>query len=349
MHLILHMRSTIILLLFTACFAACSNADKKPDVSGIRINLATQRFEQDLFAIDTNDMATSMQKLAAQYPGFFQDFMGNILGIPAGDPQAALIVKKFITDFRPVKEAADAKYKDFSAHTKEVMQMLKYAHHYFPKYPLPERLITFIGPMDAFYESSLGWSGDVITTSGLGIGLQMHLGGSSPLYAEEGGQGYPQYISRRFEPGYIVVNSARNIIDDMFPEQPKNRTLVEQMVDKGKRMYVLDKLLPDVADSLKIGYTTNQLAGAYKSEAVIWNMFTENNFLYESDYQKIKSFVGEGPKTPELGDESPGYIALFTGWQIVKKYMADHPEISLEEMMKLDNRKLFELSKYKPK
>jgi hypothetical protein len=145
------------------------------------------------------------------------------------------------------------------------------------------------------------------------------------------------------------VNSARNIIDDMFPEQPKNKTLVEQMVDKGKRMYVLDKLLPDVADTLKIGYTTNQLAGSYKSEAVIWNMFAENNFLYESDFQKIKSFVGEGPKTPELGDESPGYIALFTGWQIVKKYMADHPDTSLEEMMKLDNRKLFELSKYKPK
>jgi hypothetical protein len=227
--------------------------------------------------------------------------------------------------------------------------MLKYTHHYFPKYPLPEQLISFVGPMDAFYESTLGWSGDVITSSGLGIGLQMHLGGNSPLYAEEGGQGYPQYISRRFEPSYIVVNSARNIIDDMFPDQPKNKTLVEQMVDKGKRMYVLDRLLPDVADTLKIGYTTNQLAGAYKSEAVIWNMFTENNFLYESDYQKIKSFVGEGPKTPELSDESPGYIALFTGWQIVKKYMNDHPDTSLEQLMQMDNRKIFELSKYKPK
>jgi hypothetical protein len=343
------MKSITFLFLAALLLAACSTEKKKPNVSGIKLSLDVQRFEQDLFASDTNNIAGAVSALAAKYPGFFNDFMGNILGIPPGDPQAGLIVKKFITDFRPVKEAADARFRDFTHVGNEVTQMLKYTRHYFPEYPLPAKLITFVGPMDAFYESSLGWSGDVITSSGLAVGLQMHLGAGSPMYAEEGGKGYPQYISRRFEPSYIVVNCARNIIDDMYPDQSRNKTLVEQMVDKGKRMYVLDHLLPDVPDTLKIGYTANQLAGAYKSEAAIWNMFTINNFLFESDYQKLKSFVGEGPKTPELGDESPGYIALFTGWQIVKKYMNDHPNTSLDEMLKMENRKLFELSKYKPK
>lgn len=343
------MRSIIAVLLITLLFAACKSANDRPDVSGIKVNLVTQRFEQDLFAVDTNNMGPSMQALAKKYPGFLNDFLANILGIQPGEPQAGAILKKFITDFRPVKDAADKQYKDFSAHSREVEQMLRYVKHYFPSYQAPATLITFVGPMDAFYESSLGWSGDIITTDGLGVGLQMHLGASSPLYMEEGGQGYPQYISRRFEPQYIVVNCARNIIDDMYPDASKSKTLVEQMVDKGRRLYVLDKLLPEVADTLKIGYTKAQLAGSLKNEGLIWNMFTENNLLYETDYQKIKSFVGEGPKTPELGDDSPGYITLFTGWQIVKKFMDNNSSTTLDQLMKMDCRKIFEASKYKPK
>ncbi len=341
------------IILFCTCFlllAACKGPKNKPDVSGIKLNVVTQRFEQDLFSLDTINFSNSVSALFKKYPGFMNDFMVNILGIPPGDPQAGLILKKFIKDFRPVKEAADQKFRDFAKQSDQLVLMMKYIKHYFPSYALPTKIISFIGPMDAFYESSLGWSGDIITTDGLGVGLQLHLGGNSPLYAEEGGQGYPQYISRRFEPEYIVVNCARNIIDDIYPaDQSKVKPLVDIMVDKGKRLYILDMILPDVADSLKIGYTGPQLAGAVKNEGLIWNMFAENNLLFESDFQKIKSFVGEGPKTPELGDDSPGYISLFTGWQIVKTYMEKYPETTLTQLTELDNRKLFELSKYKPK
>lgn len=344
------MRSIILFCTFCLLLAACKGPQNKPDVSGIKVNVVTQRFEQDLFSIDTSDLSTSVAALLKKYPGFMNDFMVNILGIPQGDPQAGLILKKFITDFRPVKEAADQRFRNFEDHTAQLTLMMKYVKHYFPDYPLPAKIISFVGPMDAFYESSLGWSGDIITTEGLGVGLQLHLGGSSPLYAEEGGQGYPQYISRRFEPEYITVNCARNIIDDIYPADPsKAKPLVDIMVDKGKRLYIMDRILPDVADSLKIGYTGPQVAGAIKNEGLIWNMFAENNLLYETDFQKIKSFVGEGPKTPELGDDSPGYISLFMGWQIVKAYMAKYPETTLKQLAAMDNRKLFELSKYKPK
>ncbi len=63
----------------------------------------------------------------------------------------------------------------------------------------------------------------------------------------------------------------KNIIDDIFPGLPGDKTLLDLMVDKGKRLYVLDKLLPNTADTLKIGYTTNQLKGADKNEGLIWS------------------------------------------------------------------------------
>ncbi len=343
------MRSIPVIIVLSLFIFSCKQARHAPDVSGIKVELKTQRFDQDLFALDTNNLATSVQALQQKYPQFLGDFMNNILGVSPADPNTLLILKKFIADFKPLKQEADKAFSDFSGYSKEVEQMLRYVKHYFPKYQLPQHLIGFIGPMDAFYEASLGWSGDIITSSGLGVGLQMHLGAESPFYMQADGKGYPEYISRKFEPEYIPVNCAKNIIDDIYPDQSKTLTLLDQMVDKGKRLYVLDQLLPATADTLKIGYTKAQLQGCLKNEGLIWNMFIQNNLLFETDFQKIKSFVGEGPTTLEIGENSPGYIILFTGKRMVEAYMDKYPETTLQQLLDMDGRKLFEASKYKPK
>jgi hypothetical protein len=74
----------------------------------------------------------------------------------------------------------------------------------------------------------------------------------------------------------------------------------------------------------------------------------QNNLLFETDYPKIKGFVTDGPNTPELGDQSPGNIALFTGWQLVKAYMKKNPSITLQQLIAINGQKLFEDSMYRP-
>ena len=343
-----NMKNYFVVLLMGLIFFSCSNSNNKPDVSSISIQLETYRFDQDLFLLDTNHFSVGMQQLQKKYPEFLPDFLNNVLGVSPNEPQMEAILKKYIHDFKPIYTLSNKKFKDFSKYSNEVKELLKYTKYYFPKYKLPQKLITFIGPMDAFYENAMGWSGDIFSNAGLGVGLQLHLGSSESIYEQAENMGYPAYISRRFEPSNIVVNCAINIIDDFMPEVAQSENLVTQMVDKGKRMYILDKLLPDVADSLKIGYTSNQLKGCQKNEALIWNLFTQDNLLFETDYPKIKGFVTEGPNTPELGDQSPGNIALFAGWQLVKSYMKHHPETTLPQLIALNGQKLFEESKYKP-
>ena len=204
--------------------------------------------------------------------------------------------------------------------------------------------------MDAYFEGSLGGYGDVITTDALAVGFQLHLGKDFSLYKSEMGQAlYPAYISRRFTPEYIPVNCMKNIIDDMFPDAGTGKHLVIQMVEKGKRMYLLDKLMPSTPDTLKIGYTQSQLKGCYNNEGLIWNYFLTNGLLYNNDPAMIKNYIGESPNTPEFGEGAPGNIGLFIGWQIVKKYMDKKPTPSLETLMHTDAKKLFEESKYRPR
>src|SRR3989337_2419376 len=63
--------------------AACGNKRKVPDVSKVKVPLEMQRFEKDFFSIDTNNTTASLQQLHQKYPGFLQDFIFNILALPA--------------------------------------------------------------------------------------------------------------------------------------------------------------------------------------------------------------------------------------------------------------------------
>ncbi len=109
-----HMKPQFLFLFVVILLFSCNGGKDKPDVSGIPVKLETLRFEQDLFALDTNNIGPSLQALQQKYPGFLQDFMVNILGIEPADSQFAYALKKFITDFKPVKESTDQQFNDFS-------------------------------------------------------------------------------------------------------------------------------------------------------------------------------------------------------------------------------------------
>ena len=338
----------VIILIFSSCHSPHNNI---PDVSHIHINLQLQRFDQDFFAIDTNHIDNSITSLQKKYPSFFKDFTNNILGIGTykNDVVQNATIKNFIQSYTSVKTAVDKSFKDLQLIQKEIEESFKYIKYYFPNYTLPTKLITFIGPVDAYFQGSLDEYRDVFTQDAIAIGLQLHLGKEYSLYTSQIGQAlYPSYISRRFEPAYITVNSIKNIIDDIDPDNTIGKPLIDQMVDKGKRLYILNRLLPETADSLKLGYTQTQLNDCYTHESMIWSLFVQNDLLYTIEPNIIKNYIGNSPNTQALGDASPGNIGLFVGWQIVNKYMQSN-NISLDSLLKMPNRTVFEQSHYKPK
>jgi hypothetical protein len=167
--------------------------------------------------------------------------------------------------------------------------------------------------------------------------------------SEAGQQLYPAYISRRFQKEYISVNSIKTIIDDMYPNNSAGKPLVEQMVEAGKRLFLLDYLLPEIHDTLKTGYTKAQLEGAYNYESSIWEFFLQNDLLYAIDPALTKDYMNDSPNTSVLGEASPGFIGQFVGWQIVKKWVDKNEKVTLEQLMNTDAKTIFEQSKYKPK
>lgn len=326
-----------------------------PDVSSIKINLETKRFEQDFFAMDTNKVAESIKIILQKYPRFTPDFVESILGldldsllIPGNAQQKA--IRMFIHDYQPIKDSSDLLYKNFTKETNEIKKALQFVRYYFPQYGLPQSIVTFIGPINANFETSFGTQGDILTPEGLGIGLTLHLGSNFSFYKSlEGQEQYPDYLANNFDAAHITVNCMRNIIDDMFHDKSDGKPLVEQMVSRGRRLYLVTQFLPDTPDYICIGYTEKQMKDVYKNEGVIWNFFLNNDLLNNNDQNVVKNYIGESPKTQELGDNAPGNLGTFSGLQIVRKYMEKFPDTELDDLMKMNARDIYTLSKYKPR
>ncbi|MES2004440.1 MAG: hypothetical protein V4450_07955 [Bacteroidota bacterium] len=334
------MKRNLLILPFVLIMVACNTKRSVPDVSGIQVALEVERFEKDFFEMDTTQVDKALQQLNTKHPGFTQDFLFNILG--TSPDSASKDVRLFIRSYGNIYATSQGKTKDFAAVVSEIKKGLQFVHYYFPGYKLPTKLVTFVGPLNSF--------GNIITPNALGVGLQLYLGKAYPLYlSEQGQQMYPLFVSRRFEPPYIPVNCMKNIIDDMYPTNSIGKPLVEQMVEAGKRQYLLDLLLPYTADSLKTGYTAAQLQGCYESEKNIWSFFVQNDLLYNSDPNLTRDYMNDGPNTQALGDASPGNIGQFVGTQIVTKWMEKQKSLPLDALMKTPAKQIFSEAKYKPK
>ena len=322
---------------------SCNTKNKIPDVSSQNVQLKTRRFEQQFFTLDTNNIMPQLDKLIAAYPSFGENFMGTILGIDPKWPvdTTAAYIKQFITYSRNIYDTSQKYFKDFSPYENEIKKGLQFVKYYYPAYKIPTKIITYLGPTDGY--------GDILDDEVFYIGLHVHLGKDFPLYKSAMVQEtYPEYVTARFTPEYISINCLKNIVGDMYPEKTEDKRLLIQMVEKGKRLYLLQMFLPENDEHTIIGYSASQMKDCYAHEAAIWDLFVQNNFLQTADNNLIKNYVTDGPKTQELGEKAPGNIGSFAGWQIVKKFAEKYPNIKPDSLMKIDDEKIYVEAKYKP-
>jgi hypothetical protein len=333
----------ILLLLLTCSFLFSCNGDKSPDVSNIKIDLQTQRFDQDFFAVDTNNLIVGLQNLEQKYPNFTKPYLTKVLGVDArwGGDTTANYVKYFMKFYTDVNDSAKKQFADFKPYEAKLKKAFQYLKFYFPNYKLPKKIITFIGPANGV--SNAPFEDAVI------VGLQAHLGKDFPLYKTESvRETYPDYVSANFTPDFIEINTMTSLINDLMPKNEEDQRLLIQMVENGKRLFFLQKLLPNVEEHKLMHYTATQMKDCYAGEARIWDLFIQNNYLQMADASINKNYVSAGPKTQELGEDAPGNIGSFSGWQIVKKYASNNPKVSLDSLMRMPNEILFKDAKYKP-
>jgi gliding motility-associated lipoprotein GldB len=335
----------IYLIFLTSLLLAACSRSKKVNVSNIDINVKIERFDHDLDAMRTKPMMPQAILMEKKYGVFYQDYMERIVQAGAvRDTNYFKTLRDILSSqaYQDLKHDVDSVYPNMDKPNEEVTDAFRYIKYYFPKKRLPKVYAYFSGFQA---QTSIG-------DGYFAIGLDMFLGAGSRFYPALT-ETLPRYITRRFTPDNIAPRVVEGIArEDMFPPDDLDKSLLSKMVYNGKILYFLDRILPDLADSTKIGYTAKQMKWCDDYKSQIWGYFLEENLLYETDYEKIQKYIGEAPFTPGLGEknEAAPRLALWTGWQIVRQYMDKHPEVSLPQLMaEKDAQKILNGSKYRPK
>jgi hypothetical protein len=342
----------LLLFLLAATLSSCEDSPKLPREARVPIPVTIARFDQDFFALDTGRLSEGLNTLSARYPDFLPAYLQAILGIHPADPMAPEAIRAFINSYRPVYQQSlpitQKQFADLPVQMQTALQWMKYLVPGF-KPDSPFVVTPFIGPMDAYESFSIGDYGDVRTSDGVGIALQFHLGKDAEIYEQGMKNGvFYQYQVQRFTPETMLVNALKNVIEDQYPYTAAGKPMVEEMVEKGKRLYLLKRVLPETGDSLLLGYTGRQTSGCFENEETIWQFFVKNDLLYSIEPVINQQYLRDGPKTPELGDASPGYIGLFIGWRIVESYMKKVPDTSIDLLMKKPAMEVYQGSNYRP-
>ena len=326
--------SIFIVILSAILFIACKddNCIEAPDVSSIEISVNIERLDKKLYKIPTkNDLIELLKqnKMFAeaflnlsQYPAshIIEDRLFNLL--KSGDIDSLFIeVEKTFGDLEDIRLEFESAFR--------------YLKYHYPDTKVPKIQTVVTGIANDLY----------ISDSLIIIGLDYYLGPQGKYQPYD----IPAYILKRYQKEYLVPQIMLMYSSYYNTTNYKDQTALADMIYYGKAYHLAKSLMPCTPDSIFTGYTTFETTDIKEHEPVIWASILENEVLYEKVPFIKDKFLSERPKTLEVGENCPGRIGRWVGWQMIKKYVEENPEVTLPELMKMDNaQQIFSESKYKP-
>ncbi len=334
-------KKTYFLLLVTlVTLISCNRNPLKVDISEIETEIEIVRFDQELFNLPLQDTLAELTTIRNRFPEFFDLFTWKVIGVGGIEEEHfPEIMGEFISDTMivNVKTLVEYEFSDFKKTEEEFVEAFKYFQYHFPEKELPT-LFTMIS----------GFNQSVVTAENIiGVSLDKYLGRECSYYKQL--SNVPLYKIKNMHPKKLVSDVAYAWGMMEFDEPGTVTTLLDHIVHQGKLMYFVDAMLPEVHDTLKIGYTAEQLKWCKNNEPQMWNFLVERKMLYSNRRMDILRFINDGPYTTGFPTESPGRSGVWIGWQIVRQYMKKHGEITVSELMKnTDYQQILNDSRYYP-
>ena len=316
-----------------------------PDISGIKADVKIVRFERELFALDTTQMAQSADALEAKYAVFAKAYFEQATTLrEEGKVEAPQFYKNLslFLNYAPMRKLYDTTqiaYKDLHDVEQILSESMRFHKYYFPKRPLPKIYTCLTG---------FSFGTIVVNDTTIGVSLEMFFGPKCPIYASLP-QPIPTFVARNLDREHLPVFIMQGIVSNLVPESGNGNKMLDAMIYEGKKQYVLSELMPHTPDSLLFSYSTPQMKWCEANESDMWKFFLEHKLLYSTTPKEFRRFLDPSPTSSGMPPESPGRTASYIGYRIVEQYMAANPKLRLEDLLKeRDAQKIFVASRYKP-
>ncbi|MBB3188553.1 hypothetical protein [Microbacter margulisiae] len=334
----IHLASLCLLILALFLLGSCTSKNRfYVNVNAIPLHLTIHPFEQDFFAIDTSHVAEGLAQLHSKYGPYLNLYLHNVMQFDTvGSKEVDDQVRAFLEDtaVRSIFRETIRQYANDSDILAKVTDAFKRFHYFFPNHSIPQLYFHV-----SMFNQSVVTDNNVVSLS-----VDNYLG---PNY----------YWYKKIVYDYLRYNMRRDKVpsDFMvayllseFPMAPSDRFL-DNMLYRGKLMYMLAALMPDEKPNVLMGYTPQQMEWCKKNEKGIWLNLLDNKQLYSTDPMVSTTYLNDAPFTSGVSQNSPGRIGIWLGWQIVAQYMDHHTSVTLPQLIADNNyQKMLEDSGYKP-
>ena len=304
---------------------SCNNINNiESEVNSIKIKISVDRFDQEFDSLSESNIIEIKKKYSFLFPENYSDTFW--------------INKSNDTIYNLLKTAVNDKFNNLNNIEENISHLFKHLKYEFPEINVP-RIITVINDVD--YQNKL-----ILADSLLIISIDSYLGYNHNLY-----NGIPMFIRRQMDINYlssqIVGKYAQKIIN-----KPFERNFLSKMIFYGKQLYFKDIIMLHQVDAFKIGYTQEEITWVNENELFIWQYIIEKQLLYSTDEKLESRFLLPAPFSKfylEIDNDSPSKIGQWIGWQIVRSYAEEFPDVKLDKILSLPAEELFKKSKYKPR
>ena len=180
-----------------------------PDVSGVQVEVKINRFDQALYAIDTNQVITGIKNLEEKYPEFTDFYLTRALQIKKPWDTTGVYreyTKGFLTYpfVRDLHEKVDSVYGDFREIKEELEQGFQFYKYYFPEKEIPE-FYTMVSEFT--FGIGIPPKGNMMA-----IGLDLFLGKDFKYYYFPP-LSLPKYIGRTQDKAHLSAQIFEGIVD----------------------------------------------------------------------------------------------------------------------------------------
>lgn len=326
----------VVLFLF---LCGCKNDKLDIDITNTTIDLEFDRLDLELGKASAENFAKKHISLTNEYGELYQTFIEVMLKEGSiYDAQTIVGMQRFIEnqDIQSIFSEIDAQFPKKEFKKNEFENAFRHYKYYFPNDTIPQ----IIGYYSNFNARALVF-GDT-----LAVGLDMYLGADNDIVKRIPVSSLPQYFKDKMESDYLVSDALKIfLLNKHYKDMGED--FLSTVISLGRIMYLLDAIMPQTEDWKKMGYFSKEIEWCNENEEQIWAYIINDKMLFSVEQERINNLIGEGPNTKGLPANSPSRVGIWMGWQIVKDYMDENPDTTIQELLnEKDSKKI--LKYYKP-
>lgn len=326
----------LALLALTACQKGRTYFPKDTEPQEIEF----VRFDKALLNVHEATVAQDVKVLYDEYPGFMPLWVEDVLGIPSADTlyleqQLPLFLNDTLYGFKQT----NAKEQEVFADVKDLEQAIGKAfariQYLYPETDIPAFYLFVSG-----FQTPIYFNDEII-----GVGADMYLGSDYEYYNRV----VYEYQKQTMRKECIPVDVVSAYLFRTIPYTSTKSRLLDQMMYRGKVMYLTAQIFDNLPGYEVMGWTKEQWNWCVRNEEAIWHLVMDKRDLFKTESLILTGYLNDGPFTSEVSQDAPGRLGIWIGWRIAESYMEHHPEVSLQDLMaEGDAQKILEESYYKP-